>query len=67
MFGKPGGDGVGEPMFSDECFADDVGICEGGLGVCHEVVEIKALVRPDLKAWIRWRGKVRKRGYQAVR
>ena len=67
VFGQPGGDGVGEPVFPDEGFADDVGVCERGSRVGRQVVEIKALVRGDLKAWRGWRGEFGKGGDETVR
>ena len=48
MFGEPGGNGMCEPVFPDKGLTDDVGICEGGLRVGHEVVEVEGFVGGNL-------------------
>ena len=59
VFGEPGGDGVGEPVFPDEGFADDIGVCEGGMGMGHQVVEVEGFVGSYLEEASLWGGEVR--------
>ncbi len=66
MFGDVVGDGVGEVVFADQGFADDVGVCEGGGWVREEVREVDLFVGSYLKEWGRWGWEIHEAGYKGI-
>ena len=65
--GEVRGNGVYHVVLSDEGFADYIGVCEGGFGVCEEVVEGERFVLRDLEEGRSGMGEVGKSGNEGVR
>jgi hypothetical protein len=51
VFGEVVCDCVGEVVLADKGLADDVGVGEGGGGVCEDAVEGEGFVGEDEEAW----------------